>query len=263
MELRVLGTPLQVIAPPEVTELLAELLNPFLTSSDAAPTMTFELAKTAGEYRLIRDVGPVATRPSLNELIDLFLAELNGAAIDAYDQLAIHAGVVRLRDRTIAFPAESGRGKTTLTAACLDRGFTYISDEALCIRLDDLSVDPYPRPLALSNWSRVALGLDPNLGGNSLPLTAAALGASVESAGPPLTDVVLPTFGDSGDAPRLVATSRSDVMARLLELSFNHYKFGREAFRVASELARRTRAWQLSYGEPRRAAELLAERLVG
>ena len=107
-------------------------------------------------------------------------------------RLAIHAGVVAIGDSTIAFPSVSGNGKTTLTAACLLSGFSYISDEALVLD-DNGSVIPYPKPLALSKWSCETLGIAVER--EETLVTAADLGAVVEQGGTQVTDIVVAEFG--------------------------------------------------------------------
>src|SRR5512136_1043844 len=81
---------------------------------------------------------------------------------------AVHAGVVASAGAVVAFPGESGAGKSTITAACLVAGFDYVSDEALCIDVADGRVVAYPKPIALasSGWAmigatdRAATGID-------------------------------------------------------------------------------------------------------
>ena len=108
--------------------------------------------------------------------------------------------MVAIGDRAIAFPSVSGNGKTTLTAACLLSGFSYISDEALVLDGDG-AVIPYPKPLALSKWSCETLGI-PEEGEETL-VTAADLGADVAQGGIRVTDVVVAEFGRPAEEPFL------------------------------------------------------------
>ena len=70
-------------------------------------------------------------------LVDL-LALLNRTALAQCRSYAVHAGAVARSGAVTAFPAVSGAGKTTLTAACLRSGFDYVSDEALVLATDGL-----------------------------------------------------------------------------------------------------------------------------
>ncbi|MFP5376346.1 MAG: hypothetical protein ACLGIO_06135, partial [Acidimicrobiia bacterium] len=191
------------------------------------------------------------------------LAELNDGAIARYDGLAVHAGVVARHGRAIAFPAESGAGKTTLTAAAVAAGFGYLSDEALCVPFGSDDIAPYPRPLALSAWSRRHAGLDGVAGYRLSPdevlVTPAALGAWPPPAGARLAHVVV--LRRRPGPPALEPASAADAMAALLRHSFHHYKRPPESFARCASLAGQARAWRLGLSDPADAAALLAERL--
>ena len=180
------------------------------------------------------------------------IAGLNRAVIDSLDRFAVHSGVVATGDRIIALPAESGNGKTTLTAALLQRGLSYLSDEALIFE-DAATVVPYPKPLALSPWSRETLGL----GAASVEtlFTPDDLGSEVGSSGT-LTDLVLPEFGSTDS--ELTPLARSEAVAALIRLSFNHYKNPANAFATATEVASHVNVWRLTYSTPQAGAELVA-----
>lgn len=69
-------------------------------------------------------------------------------AVHAPGLVFIHAGVVAFDGRVIVMPGRSFAGKTTLVAALLGSGATYLSDEYAPIDADGL-VHPYPRRLSL------------------------------------------------------------------------------------------------------------------
>ncbi|HEX5495565.1 MAG TPA: hypothetical protein VFX70_13430 [Mycobacteriales bacterium] len=203
----------------------------------------------------------------------LVLAGLNATALAGAGCLAVHAGVVARGGRAVAFPAGSGQGKSTLTAACLRAGLDYVSDEALCLGWPDAGVLPYPRPLELSGWSRAAVGLVPvsipapddhrDGGRGDALVTAAELGAGL--AGPPLVldHVVLPCR--HADPARtdvaLDAAPRQRAAAALLTRSFNHWRDPDRAFDLVHEVVSRTRVWRLNWGDPTRAATVLSDLL--
>ena len=58
-------------------------------------------------------------------------------AINRQDHiLHLHAAAVLHAGRLLLFPADSGRGKTVLTARLLSLGCEYFSDEAVLLRRD-------------------------------------------------------------------------------------------------------------------------------
>ena len=197
------------------------------------------------------------------ELLSWLLTRLNQAALDAFEGLAVHAAVLARGGSAIAFPAESGTGKTTLAAAGLRAGFDYVSDEALCVAPRSGRLVPYPRALALSAWSRRAVGLEGiaaiDLAGGEVALPPARLGAQVAVA-PLALDHVAHLVRRAGPST-LRPVHRTDALAWLLRRSFNHYKRPLESFHVAAGMARGARAWRLECGDPGEAAQLLLDRL--
>lgn len=192
------------------------------------------------------------------------LASLNRVAVEKCNVFAAHAGVVAVGRGAIALPAVSGRGKSTLTAGCLLAGFRYVSDEAICVDMPSGNVIPYPKPLGLSERSRQMLGIDESAspfpaGASEGFFTPASLGAETVSGPTRLQHVVIPEYGHEG--AELTEVAASEAMGALLEMSFNHYKFGVDAFRLAAALANRSRAWRLRYGDPLEAGQLLMDRL--
>lgn len=211
-----------------------------------------------------RDCSAVGSGADAAAIVASLLTSLNRAAVERCEVFAAHAGVVALGKTAVAFPAESGNGKSTLTAACLKSGFSYVSDEAICVDAETDTLINYPKPIGLSPWSRNALGLD----GEALAFpsksqeafaTAADLDATIAEEPVELRHIVMSEYGH--ETARLEPLPGSQAMRTLLEMSFNHYKFGAEAFHLASRLANGTSAWHMTYGDPMEAADLLKDRL--
>lgn len=176
-------------------------------------------------------------------------AGVNAAALQAADCFAVHAGAVAADGAVVAFPAESGGGKSTLTAACLRAGLDYVTDEALCLSWDDAAVRPYPRPLALGPWSARAVGVepgDPETADETL-LTAADLGARVATGPLRLAHVVLL---DAAAAPGVAPLARSAAVAELLRRSFTHWRRPDRAFELAHAVVAEARVWTLGRADP-------------
>lgn len=269
----ILGTRFRIQSTdPEVAEAIDELLSPLTLTRPlpARPRNTFSLVRgeelinpREGEFRAYRDCRSVGSGTTWSLAVSQLITALNRHAIENTALFSTHAGVVELSGRAIALPANSGGGKSTLTAACALEGFGYVSDEALCIDTDTGEVVSYPKPLALSGWSRERLGIAED----GLPFPPAAgeglvppqrLGV-VTSAPLSLSDVVLAEFGH--DEMTLERVASSEAMYSLLHFSFNHYKHGERAFRMAAELANGARAWRLRYDDPIEAARTLRDQL--
>lgn len=69
-------------------------------------------------------------------------------AVHAPGLVFIHAGTVSVDGRAVVLPGRSFTGKTTLVAAMVEAGATYLSDEYAPIDAEGL-VHPYPRRLSL------------------------------------------------------------------------------------------------------------------
>jgi hypothetical protein len=153
----------------------------------------------------------------------------------------------------------SGAGKTTLVAACVRGGWTYVSDEALCVSRETGRVTPYPKPLALSAWSSTAVGAPAGVvsAGENL-VTAHELGGGVLDEPRELTDVVR-LRRSAGRPAGLEPMHAAESVSALLEMSFNHFRDAAQSFELVNALAQRCRSWQLTYSDPRAATELLTQ----
>ena len=212
--------------------------------------------ENGGPYAVYHDCRRLARDAATPAALVALVAGLNNAAIGQCPHFAVHSGVVAWKHGVAAFPAVSGGGKTTLTASLVQAGFDYVSDEALVLN-DDGGVIPYPKPFALSRWSAELLGLPP--GEVETLALASDLGGSDQSTTDPLTDVVIAEYAH--DSVSMEPLPRSQIIAALISMSFNHYKDPERAFRLASKVGREARVWRLEYDDPLQAAELVAETL--
>ncbi len=258
-DFRLLDTTFRIVARSDsVLRDINRLLGPFRSEPGAEVEPVEVQIEVAGDHILLLGGTEVARGPTATSLLDHLVAHLNRRAIEGYGGFAVHAGAVALNGRVLAFPAGSGGGKSTFTAACLLSGCSYVSDEALCLGRSGLEVVPYPKPLALDADSRSVLGLGDTEAGERL-FSAEELGAHVAQGPLTLHGVVL-LRRIEGPA-QLAPLPSSEAMAALLRFSFTHYKDPERHFRVAAELARRSRTWRLDYEDPRRAAAVLVEQV--
>ncbi|NED99625.1 hypothetical protein [Phytoactinopolyspora halotolerans] len=193
------------------------------------------------------------------------------SAIEESADLLLHAGAVERAGQAVLFPGESGVGKSTLTAACLIRGFGYITDEAVALDPDTGRVTGLARPLMLTPWSTEALGLDPALGGwsdesaDKLAFTAQSIGARAVTEPVAVGHVVLVRRSGARSNPVIEPVAAGEVLAAVLAASFNHYRLGERAWEAAARLSTQVQGWRLDADEPVAAADailrLLPQRL--
>ena len=205
------------------------------------------------------------TLTEIGELVDGEFSEdirtrINAWAIDDCRDFAVHAGVVSVAGRAVAFPAPSGAGKSVLTAAAVMAGASYVSDEALVTTWEGGQVRPYPKPINLDQPALTLLGLrTATPAGRKAAIDPATLGARPGvGAVLDLETIVVLQRRPSG-VPGLATASTADAAELLLRLSFNHFRDPIASVKMASTLARKSRCVVLTYSEPLSAAGLLLE----
>jgi hypothetical protein len=253
---------------PRIGRILDPLLAPFLCESSGGPAahrflLVEQCLRHEQDLCIHFDGAHRMGFTRLGPLISWLFTCMNGMALEDFDGFAVHAGVISRDGDVIAFPAESGGGKTTLVGAAIMAGFEYVSDEALCVDFDSGQILAYPRPLVLSSWSQRALGLNPvhgqQLCEDETTFTPRQLKARIADPGVGIAHVVRPVVRP-GPAT-LVHMARTDGLAWVLGNSFNHYKRPAQAFELAAALVREATVWRLEFSDPLSAAALLLDQL--
>jgi len=187
------------------------------------------------------------------------LAELTRLAVQHSPRLCLHAGVVSCPTGTVVVPGSSGLGKSTLTAALVQAGFGYLSDEVLAIPRTGGLPARFARPIAVGPESWTVLGLDPALrpaAGDERLIEPERLGRLAEPA--PIRHILLAERRPGG--PELAEQSRGTAVPVLLSRAFNHFRDPAGSFQAAVALARQAQVWMVRYQQAPELAELLAER---
>jgi len=112
----------------------------------------YSLIGDESNYQLWRDREILAEASLLENILHTLDTDLRlQIGMLVQDRLFVHAGVVGWRGRAIVIPGRSFSGKTTLTAALVQAGATYYSDEYAVFDWQG-GVYPYPRRLAIREW---------------------------------------------------------------------------------------------------------------
>lgn len=136
-----------------VLERLPDYLPPGWEHS-ASPDVDqlYSLIGDESNYQLWRDREILAEASLLENILHTLDTDLRlQIGMLVQDRLFVHAGVVGWRGRAIVIPGRSFSGKTTLTAALVQAGATYYSDEYAVFDWQG-GVYPYPRRLAIREW---------------------------------------------------------------------------------------------------------------
>ncbi len=230
--------------------------------SDSAPQATFSVIRVGHQYQLFDNDRVLVAQGNRGKVLMRLLPALNSAAIKSVGAFAVHAGAVARGGDVVAFPGPSGAGKSTITAACLQQGFGYVSDEALIIEPASEAVVPYPKALWLSSRTRRLLDVaDDDLvtivdETRKAPVLATALGSRTAASPLRLTHLVL--LKPSDGPPHLEALDPGVTAHELLRNAFNRYQQPEVWFRLVADLARSVHGWRLEYRDPRDAAKMVS-----
>lgn len=259
LELDVLGTRFRLRLPTaEDRAVFAARWAPFVVGADNTGADVDVAAVTNGDAVVVRALA-LKHRVPRADLTATVAAVVNREALGRYAGLAAHAGVVARGAAAVVLPGESGRGKSTLTAACVLAGFDYASDEALCLGWDDPGVTPYPKPVALSGHSARLLGVGEWNDDEERLLPPERFGRRTALDRLAVAHVV--ALERSPGPPALTESHPGDALGLLLPRCFNHYRHPARTLATLSALAAGARTWRLTYDSPGEAAALLAERL--
>jgi uncharacterized protein (UPF0276 family) len=144
--------------------------------------------------------------------------------------MRVHAAVVSFGSGCVVMPASAGSGKTTLTAALIRSGATYLSDEIALVERAELAVRPVPLALTIKEGSVEPLKTyypeidtltvhlrEDYVRVRYLPPPAASLPGDERAQ--PVKWIVFPHY-DSGAETLLCPLARPLAFKRLLDESF-------------------------------------------
>ena len=170
-------------------------------------------------FRLVIDDAFAGWAPNADAAADKVFLLLNLLAIaNTPDRVLLHAGAAERDGRAVVVAGASGHGKSTLTAALVQSGFAYLTDELVVIDPATRRVDPYPKALDLSAGSLDLLGLEPDAADSAMAwdkhkVAPTRLGAVSAGADLALLVLLAPSPHDAADAdhPQVGASDRTEA----------------------------------------------------
>ena len=247
------------LSPTDVTEVILNIRAPNVLRRFVRPQVTPDPGFQVPTVPLPRSMAALAFEMGLNLSVALKCCRF----------VTVHAGVVADERGAIIMSAESGGGKSTLTAALMCQGYRLFSDEFALISLGDGTLNPYPRPISLKQESipivREIAGADRI----SKPLTGTPKGdiayCSVkaddlrrESEPAQARLLLFPKFalGATAQARKL---SPAEAVMRLIPASTNYSLLGEPAFQALLSIVKRAPAYEITYGSTEHGLELVQE----
>lgn len=172
--------------------------------------------------------------------------------------LQIHASVVARNGVAIICPGQPGQGKTTLAAALLSRGWSYLSDEFALLDPDTRLVEPYPKALCVKAGSldalrRMRLPIDADRvyykgeKGRVAMLNPLKIRPDVVSGRCRVGMVILPEVNHS-TTPVIERVSRAQMVFELTRCSFNFGKFRAPGFHLLADVVEKAGCYRLRCG---------------
>ena len=240
--LDILGMPIGISATGQSTESLRRQLGQLITSD-----------RTADRWVEVQ-----------GQEIEDALAAATAIRVANSTDLLLHAGAIAHTSGVVVFPGPSGSGKSTVTAACVQQGMGYVTDEIVAVDLSSLAVTGLPRPVMLTPWSMRQLDIArPTQQEDGGPLHETKVAVLIDELHGytvrrprSLTHVITLT---RAAIPQVRPLSPGQVLETMLRSAFNHYQHGEAAWRACASLAQTCSGWQLAANSPREAARVVGE----
>ncbi len=127
----------------------ASLLNLLRPTDGKAAEQMFEIKRNKTNYALYQNgegIGACRGRKKFFKFFDSILRITVGE--HAVDRVFLHAGAVAWKGKAIVLPAESFKGKSTLTAELVRQGAEYYSDD-FAIFDNHGMLHPFPRTISM------------------------------------------------------------------------------------------------------------------
>jgi len=187
------------------------------------------------------------------------------AVVAADGDLVLHAGCVARGDAAVLVSGAPSSGTSTLVAALVARGLTYVADEAVPLDLVSAKVRAFPGPLALDDHS---LDLLPEVTPLRMPRRRPEIRHLIV-AGPPVRrpaaprHVAMVLFAErDGAGITVMEPIRPDAaVVKLAQQTFNLPSHVEAAIDVLSRVTERAPAFRVMGDDPHAAADAVLEAL--
>ena len=165
----------------------------------------------------------------------------------------LHAASVAADGLAMVIPAESGSGKSSLTAWLVANGFKYLTDELICIDRHQL-LSAVSRPIQIKTPGLAVIeallvpGAQVHKGRFANAITAADLGGAMASQSPHEIGLILFPSYQSSSKFTLKKMSSAEAGMRLMSNHVNARNLQDHGFRAMMKLIRQTPCYSLEYG---------------
>jgi len=212
-----------------IAEHLQHLFAGFQTPPQSTP-ITFTIHQNPDQtIQVCPNLNETPPQATIDEFVSHFEWQLVRSAFDHMSFLGIHSGGVVYNGKTILFPGQSGKGKSTLTLGCALHGWGLLSDEMIFIRPNTTHAHAFPRVLCIKNNVELFQTLDthhilqqPHIArqiNNSICVSPQALTTIPQDHPCPIHLIIFPNFQPS-HPQKLMSISPIESLTRLLQLTY-------------------------------------------
>ena len=145
-----------IIADQEAAEEITPRLQGLRVAHSSTPDFTFHVFRERNLVWVSRDGVPLAGEPHVNAIRTILLQEIARLSYSGQDFLAVlHAGACGTESACVVLAAPTNSGKTTLTAALMNSGLHFLSDDMTAIDRTTMRIVPMPFALMVreGSWS--------------------------------------------------------------------------------------------------------------
>jgi len=240
-------------------ELVKYLFEHVTQAAGGSPYFRFRLIDggAPGALLLTADDGSRLESVRAGELAEYLLGQVCFRLADqARAGLLFHAAALSWQGRGLLLPGPTGRGKSTLAAWLLGRGFRYLTDELVYVGEGANCLQALSRPLNLKRTARPALASQIDWEGSQAVIWSSALAdivpvrllSPLPPAGEcPLNVMIFPNF-ETESACEFERLSPAQAGLNLMKGLINARNLAGHGFAEVARLARRVPAYRLKYG---------------
>ncbi len=183
------------------------------------------------------------------------------------EYLQFHAASMAFQGNGAIFAGDSGRGKSTLAALLMTRGWQYLCDEFALVDRSTLKLHAFPKALCIKAGSYPIarrLGLPFARRRDYIKQSKGRVGyVNPRDVGPDavaeptaMRYVMFPTYA-GGTTPRLGPISRAEAAMGLFRCCFNRHAIGDDTLPIIQRLVSGASCFRLEVGEPDATGALL------
>lgn len=237
---------------------LANILLPQASDDIQPDAVCFSLRSNGDEKLSLYEKESCLARALTPQRAALMLSqEIVRSIAERYDRhIAVHAAAVVKNGLAVVIPAQTGSGKTSLSAWLVANGYDYLTDELVLFQTDTARFDAFYRPLNIKTGGIDALaGLRRDCSENSQIVTDSVTLWEAEQVGQRAGEFsgitagifVFPEYRENGELA-IEALSPAQTGLELMASNVNARNLNGHGFGQCAALARTVPGLRLTYG---------------